>query len=89
MRGKLPGADSGDYRITYLEREPGRLQQVLDLLGGSVFEGLARHIECLVSDAGLPLQAAREMQHELLWLAELTQQRRPYVLAVHCLCADP
>ena len=41
LRGKLPGADRGDYRITYLEREPGRLQQLLDLLGGSVSVGLA------------------------------------------------
>jgi protease-4 len=89
VRGKLPGADSGDYRITYLEREPGRLQKVLDLLGGSVFESLARRIDAMLPDAGLPLHAAREMQHDLLWLAELTQQRRPYALAVHCLCADP
>ncbi len=37
----------------------------------------------------LPLPAAQDMQQELLWLAELTQQRRPYALAVHCLCADP
>ncbi len=39
--------------------------------------------------AGLPLPAAREMQHDLLWLAELAQQRRPFALAVHCLCSDP
>ena len=58
-------------------------------LGASVLEGLARHIDAALPDAGLPLQAAREMQQDLLWLAELTQQRRPYALAVHCLCADP
>jgi protease IV len=89
LRGKLPGADRGDYRITYLEREPGRLQQLLDLLGGSVSVGLASHIDALLPDASLPLRAAREMQQDLLWLAELTQQRRPFALAVHCLCTDP
>ncbi len=89
QRGKLPSAERGDFRITYLEREPGRLQQVLDLLGGSVSMGLARSIDARLPVAGLPLQTAREMQHELLWLAELTQQRRPYALVVHCLCADP
>jgi protease IV len=89
LRGKLPGAERGDYRVTYLEREPGRLQQVLDLLGDSVSAGLARHIDTWLPDAGLPLRAAQEMQQDLLWLAELTQQRRPYALALHCLCADP
>jgi protease IV len=89
LRGKLPGADSGDFRITYLEREPGRVQQLLDLFGASLFEGLMQHIDAALPGAGLPLQAAREMQQELLWLAELTEQRRPYALAAHCLCSDP
>jgi len=89
LRGKLPSAERGEYRISYLEREPGRLQQVLDMFGASLFEGLARHIEAALPDTGLPLQAVREMQQDLLWLAELTEQRRPYALAVHCLCTDP
>ena len=89
QRGKLAGADSGDFRITYLEREPGRLQRLVELFGGTVLEALGRHIDGAWPAAGLPLAAAREMQHELLWLAELTQQRRPFVLAVHCLCGDP
>ncbi len=89
LRGKLPGAERGDYRITFLEREPGRLQQLLDLLGGSVYEGLARRIDALLPAAGLPLQGALDLQKDLLWLAELTQQRRPFALAVHCLCSDP
>jgi hypothetical protein len=29
------------------------------------------------------------MRQELFWLGELTQQRRPFMLAVHCLCGDP
>jgi protease-4 len=89
VRGKLPPADRGGARITYLEREPGRLQQLLDRLAPSLLAGLARHIDAALPGAGLPAQAAREMQQELLWLAELTQQRRPYALAAHCLCSDP
>ena len=89
LRGKLPGAGSGPYRVTYLQREPGRLQQLLDLFGASVAEGIARGIDAALPDAGLPFQAAQEMRQDLHWLAELTQQRRPFALAVHCLCADP
>ncbi len=89
LRGKLPGAESGQYRVTYLEREPGRLQQLLDLAGASVFEHLARRLDGALPEIVLPLQAAQEMQQDLLWLAELSAQRRPYALAVHCLCTDP
>ncbi len=89
QRGKLAGADRGDYRITYLDREPGRLQQLLDLFGGTVLEGLASRLEAMVPTAGFGLDTARQMQHELLWLAELAQRRKPYLLAVHCLCGEP
>ncbi|MGL6112519.1 MAG: signal peptide peptidase SppA [Rubrivivax sp.] len=84
QRGKLAGADRGDYRITYLERAPGRLQRVVEFFSGAMLEALGHPSADL-----WPLAQAREMQQELLWLAELTQQRKPYLLAVHCLCSDP
>ncbi len=87
QRGKLAGADSGDFRITYLEREPGRLQQLLDLFGGTVFEGLARRFELMLPSAGLA--ASAELRQDLQWLSELAQQRQPFALALHCLCSDP
>ena len=89
LRGKLAGADSGSFRVLYLEREPGRLQRLLDLAGASVFESLAGRIDAVWPAAGLPLPAVREIQHDLLWLSELAQRQRPYALAVHCLCTDP
>ena len=87
QRGKLAGADSGDFRITYLEREPGRLQQLLELFGGTVFEGVARQFELMLPAAGLA--ATAELRQDLQWLNALTQQRQPFALAVHCLCSDP
>jgi protease IV len=88
-RGKLAGADSGEVRITYLDRDPGRLQRLVEFFGGTVLEALGSHIDGAWLSAGVPLATTREMQHELLWLAELTQQGRPFALAVHCLCGDP
>ena len=87
QRGKLAGADSGDYRITYLEGEPGRLQQLLELFGSTVSEGLARQFEALLPSAGLA--ASADLRQDLQWLNELTQRRQPFALAVHCLCSDP
>jgi protease-4 len=87
QRGKLAGADSGDFRITYLEGEPGRLQQLLELFGSTVFEGLARQVETLLPGAGLA--ASADLRQDLQWLNDLTQRRQPFALAVHCLCSDP
>jgi protease-4 len=87
QRGKLAGADSGDYRITYLEGEPGRLQQLLELFGSTVSESLARQFEALLPGAGLA--ATAELRQDLQWLNDLTQRRQPFALAVHCLCSDP
>ena len=89
QRGKLAGADSGAYRITYLDRDPGRLQRLVEFFGGTVLAALGSHIDGAWPLTGAPLATAREMQQELRWLAELTQQRRPFLLAVHCLCGDP
>jgi protease-4 len=88
-RGKIAGADRGEFRITYLEREPGRLQRLVEMFGGSVAEQLASQLDAALPMAGLPPGVAQEMQQDLFWLAELTQQRKPFLLAVHCLCGDP
>ena len=66
------GRGHADYRITYLEREPGRLQQLLELIGSPVLEVLADQVRASWPNSGLPLQAARELQHELVWLADLS-----------------
>lgn len=80
-RGRLAEADSGQFRVTYLDRRPERLQQVLDLLGGSVRQQLQQAL------TGGTLAAVPPT--ELLWAADLLRQRQPFVLTLHCLCADP
>ncbi len=89
QRGKLAGADSGDYRITYLEREPGRLQRLLELFGGTVLEDLARRLDALLLPVTAGLPVPDELRRDLLWLGEVAQRRQPFALAAHCLCTDP
>ena len=92
-RGKLAGADSEGYRITYLEPEPGRLQRLLELFGGSVLAGLAERLSERLAerlDAALALPpVAQQMQLDLAWLADVAQRRQPFMPAVHCLCSAP
>jgi protease IV len=84
LRAKLPGADSGGVHIRYLDQQPGRLQQLIDLFGGSVRDALAGQ----GLGAWAP-PALHETQQELAWLAGLAQRRQPYQAVVHCLCSDP
>ena len=88
-RAKLPAIDSGELRIVYLEREPGRLQQLLDRFGGDVRQALAAPLDALALPVGIGGEAGRELQRDLVWLAELGTQRAPYSLVTHCLCAAP
>jgi len=81
-RGRLADAEGGGYRVTYLDRQPERLQQVLDLLGGGA--GLP-----WLQALGLAPALAAVPPAELAWAAALLSQRQPYALALHCLCADP
>jgi len=95
QRGKLAGADSGEFRVTYLEREPGRLQRLVELFGGTVFEGAARQLAQQLASrwggwlGGAVLPGAAPLQHDLAWLAASTLQRQPYALVLHCLCSAP
>jgi len=84
QRGKLPGIDSGELRITYLEREPGRLQQLIEFFGGSVRAAVLGELDTLLPGTGM-----RELRRDLSWLAELAQQQRPVPLVLHCLCGEP
>ena len=95
QRAKLPGAERGEFRVHYLERDPGRLRRLLDLFGGSVAAQLQAALASASGAAlGTPLGAALgasldETQADLAWLAELSQRRLPYLPAVHCLCVAP
>jgi protease-4 len=91
-RAKLAGAEQGEFSVRYIEREPSRLQRVLSMAGADALVGAAASlggIELGLRDTGLPWAAVRDMQDELLWLADMAQHRKPSASVVHCLCAAP
>jgi protease-4 len=97
-RAKLPE----DARVTYLEREPGRLQRLLAMLDVRADTGLGRWALALVGEAqvldaataatlatGLPPAVAAPVLDDLAWLARVAERREPFAAVVHCLCAAP
>jgi protease-4 len=88
-RGKL-GDDKGEgFRVAYIESEPGRLQRVLDMLGGAAARILAERFDLALVPEGVPTKAAHEMVDDVGWLANLAEEGKPFTAIVHCLCRAP
>jgi protease-4 len=79
--GKL----EGEPRIAYVERERGRLDRVLEGLGDVLAPPLVAALRAQLGVPEVLLQAGQE----LAWLSELTEGRKPFAAAVHCLCEAP
>jgi protease IV len=86
-RAKL--GSEGDYRVTYIEPEPGKLARLLEAVGGSVVSVVAGQLDVNPLPSGMPRQLARDVQHDLGWLSAGTESRKPFVSVIHCLCEAP
>jgi len=84
-----------DFRVTYMEREPGKLERVLDMLGGgalvnAVTQMVGEQVNAKVASTGLPAltssAAAGQIQRDLGWLMEVADRRKPFAAVTHCLC---
>ena len=76
----------GEPRLSYVERERGRIERLLDGLGDVVGERVAGAVSAQLGGLALPAQAAAA---ELAWLTTLGTQGRPFAAVVHCLCTVP
>ncbi|NUZ04160.1 signal peptide peptidase SppA [Piscinibacter koreensis] len=82
QRAKLPA----DARVTWIEREPGKLARALSLLNGGIAELVGGPLGPLFGAETIAPAAAREVVRDLGWLGELTEQRKAYSAVTHCLC---
>lgn len=84
-RGKL----AEDVRIVYIQPEPGRAEQLLSWLGGSVRNAITTHLDRELAPPPMPTGVVQEARRELGWLVEMAEGRKPYTAVTHCLCAQP
>jgi len=85
-------ADAGaarGYRVAYIDREPGRVEQLLEAFGGAAARSLATHFDLRLVSAGLPDSLTGPVRHDLGWLADLADGRKPFAAVTHCLCDAP
>ncbi len=86
-RGKLTEAP----RVTYIEQEPTRLEQLIEGFAGSTIKVMAEKLDIRMMPAGVPANAAREVQEDLTWLTDTMNRpgnssALPYAVVTHCLC---
>ena len=81
------------YRVAYMEREPGRIERLLDMFGGPAASALVRQwasqIDAGSTLAGVPAGVVRDVRRDLGWLAEVADRRKPFLAITHCLCGEP
>ena len=88
-RAKLPE----EARLRWMEREPGRLEQLAGFFKSTVAASVQQALGLSVpglSGAATPaslLDAGTQTVQDLVWLHDLAQRRRPFDAVVHCLCA--
>jgi protease IV len=90
------GASTG-FRVVYLEREPGRIERLIDAFGGAAVSSavasmaaqMAAQFDLRLVPAGLPDSALATLRHDLGWLVELLDKRKPFSALTHCLCSAP
>ena len=75
------------YRVQYMERERGRLERLLALVGGVQLwiDNEPASLAALLLDAAPP-KALREAQQDLAWFAATAAAAKPFNALVHCLC---
>ena len=87
--GAAAPAKARDYRIVYVDREPGRFERLIEAFGGATARVLAEHFDLQLVPLGLPERITGLVRKDLGWLVELVDGRKPFAAVTHCLCGAP
>jgi protease-4 len=92
VRSAAKRAKLGDApRLKWIERDPGAFARVVSMLtarlDAAVASGVDGQIDARLAGAGLPPRAFDELRRSLGWLSDVTEKRRPWAAAAHCLCS--
>ncbi|MBL8519668.1 MAG: signal peptide peptidase SppA [Betaproteobacteria bacterium] len=81
-----------DAAVVYIEPEKTKIEKFLEAFGASGARAIAKFVEPSWLHAGVPGQAARDIQRDLQWLVDISDRTRggsPIKALAHCLCTDP
>jgi protease-4 len=91
LRAKLANDKDGarGFRVTYIDREAGRFEQLLEAFGASAAVAVASHFDLRLAPARLADGLSGPIRHDLGWLSDLMDGRKPFAAVTHCLCDSP
>ncbi len=78
-----------DYRISYIEREPSKIDRLLSIFDATAARVLHDNFKLAVVPTGLPTAAASQVLKDLSWLAEVNKEGKGFTALTHCLCTAP
>ena len=76
---------AGKPRVVYIEREPGKFAQLLNMLNNQVTALVGAEIDARLG-AALGFAPALLQNAELGWVSDLVERRKPFAAIVHCFC---
>ncbi len=78
-----------DYRIIYLERDPGRFARLIEMFEATVARVVGDGLAQSVAGLGVPALAAGDLARDVGGLLDVATAKRPFAAVVHCLCEAP
>ena len=89
VRSAATRARLGDKpRVVYIERDPGKFAQLVNMLNAQVASIVGAQIDARVGALGVPTRLLRDAGRDLGWVAEIVEHKKPFVAVVHCLCGE-
>jgi protease-4 len=90
LRSAAKRANLGDKpRVVYIEREPGKFAQLLNMLTTQVAAAVGAEIDARIGSAvGVAPTALRDATRDLGWVSDIVERRKPFTAIVHCLCGE-
>jgi protease-4 len=91
VRSAATRAKLGDKpRILYIEREPGKFAQLVNMLNARVASLIGAQLDArMVAAFGVAPELVQSASRDLGWVAEIAERRKPFAAIVHCLCGEP
>ncbi len=89
VRSASTRAHLGDKpRVVYIERDPGKFAQLLNLLNARVSALVGVTVDEHIGALGMPPALLRDVGRDLGWVAEIVERKKPFAAVVHCLCGE-
>ena len=74
-------------RVVYIEREPGKFAQLVNMLNSQVSAAVGAEIDARLGAAlGVAPALLQGAGRELGWVNDLVEHRKPFAAVVHCFC---